>query len=213
MFKTIIKKLFLDTFLYDFVQEVRRKEHYKHWLKNGQPVPPPHVVKQKTVLGVAEKTGRKLFVETGTYDGDMTYAVRNAFSKIYTIELFEPLFLKVKKRFESYPHIEPIMGDSAKQLPKLLEVIDEPALFWLDGHFSGVLEGKQTGSASKKTPIIEELEAIAGHSIKDHSILIDDARCFNGTDDYPTIEELSIIVKKLFPNHSFEVEADIIKVL
>lgn len=213
MLKTLIKTIFIDTFVYDQVQSIRRIGHYNKWNKDSCPVPPPHVVKQKTIIEAATRKKRKIFVETGTYDGDMTYAVRNIFSEIYTVELFEPLFQKAKKRFSSYSHINVLLGDSAEKMPEILASINEPALFWLDGHFSGVLEGKQTGSAIKQTPIIEELKAIAQHKIKEHSILIDDARCFNGTADYPTIKELSLIVEKLFPNHTFHVEADIIRVL
>jgi len=44
-------------------------------------------------------------------------------------------------------------------------------------------------------------------------VLIDDARLFDGTDDYPTMSELMHVLQKNFPNHRCEVEGDIIRVL
>jgi hypothetical protein len=83
-------------------------------------------------------------------------------------------------------------------------------LFWLDGHYSGGV----TGIGSLETPIIKELQTIFNHPLsKKHVILIDDARLFNGTRDYPKIEELQVFVKTQKENLEFYVENDIIVVL
>jgi hypothetical protein len=52
-------------------------------------------------------------------------------------------------------------------------------LFWLDGHFCGGV----SAHGDKGTPILEELNLILSHRVKEHVILIDDARLFNGTFD------------------------------
>jgi hypothetical protein len=43
-------------------------------------------------------------------------------------------------------------------------------------------------------------------------ILIDDARCFTGENDYPTLDELKSFVAERKPNHKFSVEHDIIRI-
>jgi hypothetical protein len=50
------------------------------------------------------------------------------------------------------------------------------------------------------------------HKIKDHVILIDDARCFIGKDNYPTLQELKEFTSKNWPNSTFNVEDDIISI-
>lgn len=62
------------------------------------------------------------------------------------------------------------------------------------------------------TPIINELTHIFNHKIEGHVILIDDARCFNGADDYPTIKELQNFIKEKMPLLKLSVEDDIIRI-
>jgi hypothetical protein len=175
-------------------------------------VPPPHIVKQLTVKEYASRFKPEIFVETGTFDGDMVYTVKGLFRHIYTIEIFEPLHRQIQHRFRRFPHISALLGDSAVVLPDVLRQIDRPALFWLDGHFSGIHHGQQTGKTEKDTPIMEELAAIASHSVKTHILLIDDARCFDGTHDYPDLPGLEVQVRGLFRDHEFSVSDDIIRV-
>jgi hypothetical protein len=75
-------------------------------------------------------------------------------------------------------------GNSADLLPEVLRKIpaSKRIIFWLDGHYSG---GK-TGKGEEYSPIVHELKIIVGSGRKD-IILIDDARCFDGNNGYPTI--------------------------
>ena len=83
----------------------------------------------------------------------------------------------------------------------------EPALFWLDGHYSGGATAK--GDAG--TPISLELEAILASPIKNHVVLIDDTRCcFAGMNGYPCIDELLKMVR-YHSHYDTEVSADIIR--
>ena len=178
------------------------------WEKNGRPLPPPHIVKQKAIDEYRIKFNTEILVETGTYLGDMVEVQRNNFQKIYSIELSEKLFRRAKKRFKNFSHITILNGDSGIVLNKLMPGIDKPALFWLDGHYSGGI----TAKAEKECPVPEELEAILKNPLP-HIILIDDARLFNGTHDYPTIEQIKNIISKAGKNYSLEAEDDILRLV
>src|ERR1051325_2291173 len=52
---------------------------------------------------------------------------------------------------------------------------------------------------------------IPSHPVREHVILIDDARCFDGTHDYPTIDELRRAVLNIRPDWLFETANDIIR--
>ena len=187
-------------------QSLRNYFKYNKWVKAGKPVPTPHCVKEKAVKKYAQRYNLQTFIETGTYLGDMVNAVKNSFNNTYSIELQQALHAKAAKRFSRHNHIQIIHGDSSIELNKLLKNIDEPCLFWLDGHYSS----GETAKGKKETPILEELIHIFNHKNKEHVILIDDAREFVGKNDYPTLGELKAFVMDKRPDYSFEVTDDII---
>ena len=112
-----------------------------------------------------------VFIETGTYLGDACVMAHVAgFTKIFTIEVDEALAARAGDRFKDLPHIVVNWGDSATHLRHVLQIVDRPALFWLDGHWSqGV-----TGKGLFEVPIMQELAAIKYSPIKTHTIMIDD---------------------------------------
>ncbi|MEK7590050.1 MAG: hypothetical protein AAB475_02235 [Patescibacteria group bacterium] len=166
--------------------------------------PQGHILKEITVKKYKKHFKVKTFIETGTYLGEMVDAVKDSFDKIYSIELNEELYKKAKNNFARFSNIEIMHGDSGEILPELLNNINEPILFWLDGHYSA----GNTSKGSLNTPIIKELVTIFQHPIKQHIILIDDARLFNGADDYPTSVEVSTIAEKY--GYKQEIKKDII---
>lgn len=196
MFKNLFKKKTV----------INHEEQLAEWEKNGRHSPPPHIVKQKVIDEYRKKFQLEILVETGTYFGEMVEAQRNNFKKIYSIELSEKLFARAKKRFKSFPHITILQGDSGDVLNKLIGEIDRPALFWLDGHYSGGI----TAHGNKECPVPEELNAILNSKI-DHVILIDDARLFNGAHDYPTLEEIRTLNVKGGKEYKLEIDTDIIR--
>lgn len=116
-----------------------------------------------------------VFIETGTHLGDgVQKALDAGFEKVISIELADKYYLHCRNRFLYDPRVEIIQGDSFKVLPDILEKLDCPATFWLDGHHSGY----DTGLGEHWTPLMQELQAIADHHIKTHTILIDDMRCW-----------------------------------
>ncbi len=178
------------------------------WNLAGRPVPPPHLVKQRAVRAYAEKFRLPVFVETGTYRGDMVEAVKRDFARVYSIELGVELHRLARERFAADPNVTILQGDSGEVLRGLLPGIDRPALFWLDGHFS---EG-DTARGALITPILSELDHILAHPLaRRHVILVDDARLFNGEDDYPTLESLNAVLARAgFP--ACRVRDDIIRI-
>lgn len=176
--------------------------------ERGERPSPPQSFKWSVISEYAARFGLKVLVETGTYLGDTLYAHRRSFDRLFSIELSPQLFSRAVDRFRRFEQIEVLQGDSSEVLPRVLAKIDRPALFWLDGHYS---EGI-TAKGAKETPIREELDAIFAHPVREHVILIDDARCFTGANDYPTIAQIEAWVAKKRPGTSLTVENDIIRI-
>lgn len=172
---------------------------------------PTHAEKEQVIKEYARIFGCGIFIETGTYFCEMVLAVQYHFEKIISIELSNVLAERARRIFSQFGHITIIHGDSGDILKDVLADIDSPCLFWLDGHYSGGC----TARGKKDTPIMEELGHISDHSLRsfqDHVILIDDARCFNGENDYPKLNELKDFILKWHPDWKFKTENDIIRI-
>jgi hypothetical protein len=208
--KNLIKetaKAFLPQIVLNELTKSKAKKQFSNWQKNGCPAPSPHIVKQMTISEYQQKYQYTTLVETGTYLGDMVEAQKKRFKKIISIELGVDLFERAKKRFRKDENIQIVQGDSGTVLPQILSDINEPAIFWLDGHYSAGI----TAKGDKDCPIFEELDAIFHSKKLSHILLIDDARCFLGNGDYPTIEKLTEYIKGKNENYDVEVKHDIIR--
>ena len=179
---------------------------FNDWLRSDCQGLPPHVFKQNTIFEYQKKSGFDTLVETGTYYGDMVEAQKSFFKKIYSIELSNKLYQMAKKRFKSNVNVEIVQGDSGKMLSVIVNKLTKPAIFWLDGHYSAGI----TAKGDKECPIFEELDAIFKGEIKNHILLIDDARCFVGQGDYPTFDELSKFIQDRNPGYKLEIKKDIL---
>src|SRR5438876_12021434 len=176
------------------------------WRLRGSPLPPPHAVKERAVREYAARFRLRVLVETGTWLGDMVARTRHAFDRVYTIELDDALWRRARSRFAGDRRVTLLHGDSAQVLPGVLASLQEPALFWLDGHYSG----GPTARGSLSTPISAELRHILAHPVRRHVILIDDARCFTGEDDYPALAELERRLRAERPDSAWSDKDDII---
>jgi hypothetical protein len=205
----IIKKLPFYYRLHNWNANKKQTRELVAWERQGKPIPPPHKVKQQTLQIHAQRFGLSILVETGTYHGDMVESMKHRFNRIYSIELSHRLYTEAKDRFKSATHIELIHGDSGVELAKLMKVIDEPALFWLDGHYSA----GETARGNKDTPIYEELAHILGAPDHGHVIIIDDARCFGTDPAYPSIQALEEFIRSKRPNIDILVQDDSIRIL
>jgi len=184
-----------------------RKESVE-WEKGGKSRPPPHVVKQNTLRFYSKNYKLRVLVETGTYLGDMVEAMKADFDQVYSIELSKEFYEKATKRFKGVKNLALIHGDSGIELGNVMKRINQPALFWLDGHYSG----NQTAKGHKDTPIYEELEHIFKDQEHAHVILIDDARCFGTDSAYPSIGELTEFCRNKNANLEIVVQDDIIRI-
>jgi hypothetical protein len=185
----------------------KQKKIYEIWLREGKPAPDPHLHKVNVIKDYQRKLNYNIFVETGTYRGDMIDAQKQNFNDIYSIELSEKYFENAKKRFKSSKNIHLFLGDSGLIISNVLRKINESAIFWLDGHYSG----GDTAKGELECPIYKELEAIF-QTKHNHLLIIDDARCFIGTNSYPSVKELEIYVKMNKPKSKFTVEYDSIRI-
>ncbi len=186
----------------------RQRDPIAEWERRGRPVPPPHADKQHVLRTLAERYQLKIFVETGTYRGDMVEAMKPLFQKIYSIELSDALFAEAQRRFQPDAHVELIHGDSGTELGRIMERIHQPALFWLDGHYSA----GDTARGEKDTPIFDELNHILRAPDLGHVIVIDDARCLGTDPAYPTLPALRAHVLSRRPGATMVIEDDSVRI-
>jgi hypothetical protein len=212
MITDFLKRIARDWPFYDELRnwEVKRRwpGELARWERCGSPIPPPHLFKQNIIREHAKRFGPRVFIETGTCYGDMVEALRREFDRVYSIELSPYLFGKVSKRFKRAKNVTLIQGDSGVKLKEVMPSIGQPALFYLDGHYSSGMSIK----GEKETPICEELHTILRAKPFKHVILIDDARCFGVDPDYPPVDELRKLVDSYSRGYSVAVKDDCIRI-
>jgi len=184
-------------------------------LKNLDLVPVKEKEKQKLIHKYIKKHNCQNYIETGAYHGETVRSIITARSlktipakNIYAIELGDALFKALHRQYERYESVYLYHGDTTKELPKVLDKIKTKSLFWLDAHYSG----GETARGKIDCPVLNELRALANHQIKNHIILIDDARSFNDkdTNDWPTIKKIINALQKINKNYNINVVNDII---
>jgi len=112
------------------------------------------------------KGNHKLLFETGTHKGDgVQNALNVGFNEVISIEILPEYYERCVKRFkkeieENKVHL--FLGDSNERMEEMLELIKEPSLIFLDGHFNN------------GDPLWKELEILKNHPIKTHTIIVDD---------------------------------------
>jgi hypothetical protein len=162
--------------------------------------------KRQHLVDWVRRSGVRVFVETGTFRGETTLALREVVDRCITIELDPALHEAAQRKFAGKDGIELMHGESGDLIPEVLATLDEPALFWLDAHYSG----PGTARGIEDSPILRELDAVLRHPIKDHIVIIDDAREFVGANGYPTVRRLA----KLVGSHRYgiRIRDDLIRV-
>ncbi|MEN9406330.1 MAG: hypothetical protein RLZ12_614 [Bacillota bacterium] len=198
----------LNSWMRDFTifPNLTKQELFDFWSVLDQ----PHDKRVATVLSYKEKFNLKVLIEGGTYKGEMIKKTLDVFDKIISIECDEKLATEAQKKFQQHNHVRVIHGGTEDVLPLILKDLDTPALFWLDSHYIdwGLPIPCIMGRTNTDCPIMIELTTILHHPVRDHVILIDDARCFTGPNvyskDYPSIQELKKFVQDIRPDMTFE---------
>jgi hypothetical protein len=119
-----------------------------------------------------------VFVETGSHKGKtIDLALNSGFEEIRSVEFDSGLYINCVFKYQNDDRVKLFCGPSGKILEPMIASIEKRIVFWLDAHYSG------SGSSmdDKICPIMEELEAIKNHAIKNHIILVDDVRLFKIT--------------------------------
>jgi len=188
-----------------FIRNAKAAITYPIWLCSDKPGPDNHIYKRRRVVSIAHRYSCETFIETGTFYGQMTNAVKRHFKNVLSVELFEPLYRLNKTSFSDFPNIHIYFGDSASVLKDMLEHATGRILFWLDGHYSG----GTTACGDQVSPVLMELDQIREHARADHCILIDDARLF-GSEGYPTFEATKAKLLAINPRYLISVDHDCI---
>lgn len=131
---------------------------------------------------------KKVFIETGTNKGNSSYtALQAGFESVISVEIVDSLYNYCMEQFRDYDNVTLFNGDSKECLPKKLEMVDEPAFFWIDSHFD-----HYDGEAHT------ELDILKDHTINTHTIMVDDLAQINDTE--VIIEKL----KAINPDYTLE---------
>lgn len=149
------------------------------------------------------------FVETGTYEARMSLAISDILPNVRTIELSETLHQDNVERIAKAKKENTIMlicDHSVKGLPTALHDAGRP-LVWLDAHWSA---GKTTRDDSgSDTPVVAELQTLSALAV-DGVVAIDDIRCFDGQNGYPTVDALMTLITSLWPETTPTRDDDVI---
>jgi len=187
-------------------RSVYQEQARRRWERGGRVGPAPAGAKYARLRSYGLRFGVRVLVETGAFVGDSIYALRNDFDRIISIELDPWLAARCQRRFAQAPQITILQGDSARVLPDVLAALKQPALFWLDAHWSGGI----TARAASETPVSQELRAILQHTVGSHVVLVDDALLFGSRRDYPTLETIQSLVHQFRPEWVLYVEDGIL---
>ncbi len=196
-----IRSLLKQLPLYAGLKQLGHAPDYWWWKLRGEPRRIPHIVKQRAVLQYAPAFGLTTLVETGTYYGEMIAAVAPRFRRIYSIEIDPQLARLARERFRQLPHVTILEGDSQTAVPKLLEQLNEPCLWWLDAGYCG-----WAGASGKSERLGSESDAILAAREHRHVILMDDA------DGVAGLSDLLAAIASRHPDRQVEVAHNIIRI-
>jgi hypothetical protein len=182
------------------------RAEWKWWLHTDHSGALPSLRKRRLLRSVGRRFGLKVLVETGTYLGDTVAAVRRDFRHVYSIELGHELARAAQSRF-SGANVTILEGDSGRLLSSVVSGLAEPALFWLDGHYSGAV----TARGDKDTPVLAELQAILASPVAGHVLLIDDIAWVGRQVGVDGIQQLRERITAVWPTWTVEERNDVLR--
>jgi hypothetical protein len=168
----------------------------------------PDILKRRVIASYAQRYKLKTFVESGTYLGGTVAFMRRYCSRAYSVEFQAHLAKAAQERFAHDPAIRILQGDASIWMPQIVAELQEPALFWLDGHFAA----GTARDGEVACPTVQEISAALADTRYPHLLLVDDAREFKGDGGYPTLDALQQFIRSARPDVAVEVRNDIIRV-
>jgi len=127
-----------------------------------------------------DRAGARSFIESGTFRGETASWAADLFQEVITIELSPEIHRQTSARLASKSNISFRLGHTKAVLASLLPQLRQPAIFWLDAHWSGL----DTAGREEECPLLEELALLNAASVN-HCILIEDARLFTAPPPLP----------------------------
>ena len=160
--------------------------------------PPTPAAKRDFLLALLRHRGHRTFIESGTYLGDTTAFLRPHVDRIVTVEVEPKLHADAERRFAADPGVEVLLGDAQKLIPEIARQVADPAMIWLDGHFSGGV----TGVGEQVEPALAILDAFAASPpARGSTVLVDDLRMFGcEPDPWPSLHGLLAAARRAFPH-------------
>ncbi len=144
----------------------------------------------------------KNFVETGTLFGHTALHASYWFDTVTTIELASKLHAMARSTLAHRDNITCVRGNSAEALPRVIQKLDGPSVFFLDAHWSGdatvdwgsspwggypvdtaQIEDTDLENADRQVPLMQELKTIATDHAAPAIVLIDDWAAIGQTDN------------------------------
>ncbi len=147
----------------------------------------------------------KHYIETGTAHGDsLLCALEESFETFQSCELSQTMFEFSQKLISNHPKSQLVkiyQGPSETRLADMLANINDQATIFLDAHYAG----PPMALGESFCPLDKEIEIIKNHSIKTHTIMIDDIRCcgthlFKGI----SVDDLIKWIQEINPNYKFK---------
>lgn len=168
------------------------------------------------LMSLKDTTHADCFIETGTYLGTTTSAMRSVFERVISIELSMELYEAAVENFRSDPGITLLQGDSSERMADALDLAGSVRpIIWLDAHWSG----GNTARTNRNTPILSEIKSIRDTGLKDLIVLVDDISYFwsvrNGfkvhdsIGGYPEIETLFSELLSVNPDFCIFINGDV----
>jgi len=188
--------------------QLTRDPQIRSWLAAGKPSPPPSIVKHLIIAQHASTFQLRHLVETGTYLGTTTAALRNLFTSLLSIEIEPQLAHLAHERFAQQDHIGVIEGDSAQVIAGILELRNRPHLFWLDAQYDGGI----TGYGTHVSPLSQELSVLLNHPSR-HVILINGVERLGTDPSSPSIHEIQERIRQAGDRYTLSVQDDIVRLV
>ena len=171
----------------------------------GVVAPPAQRSKRRHLLRLFRERGHQVLIESGTFRGETVRFFLPHASRIVSIEVDPSLHAQAAARFADKPQVEILLGDALKELPRIAGELEEPAMLWLDGHYSG----GETGRGEVDEPGVLILDQLGKLGLpKGTTVVVDDVRAFGVLPDFPSLETFVDAARAAFPGAKLTIELD-----